>query len=319
MRIARKKSLESIRNESEQSKLKKSLRAKDLALLGMGSVIGTGIFVATGQGAHMAGPGIILSFIITAIISGLCCLMYSELATMFPVSGSTYSYSYIAFGEFTAWIVGWDLILAYLINASAVGAGWSATFVGLLHSIGIDLPKALTVSRIADPQGFVDLPAICITLLVTYILFIGISESAKMNNLIVVIKVAVILLFIGLGVSHINLSNLQPMMPFGWTGIMSGAAIVFYAYTGFDSISTAAEESVNPARDVPLGLIICLGTVSALYIAVALVLTGMVPFNKINILEALPAALSSVGIHWGSDGYRFSNLNTDTHVESIKE
>lgn len=133
---------------------------------------------------------------------------------MFPVSGSTYSYSYIAFGEFTAWIVGWDLILAYLINASAVGAGWSATFVGLLHSIGIDLPKALTVSRIA-PQGFVDLPAICITLLVTYILFIGISESAKMNNLIVVIKVAVILLFIGLGVSHINLSNLQPMMPFG--------------------------------------------------------------------------------------------------------
>lgn len=136
MRIARKKSLENIRNESEQSKLKKSLRAKDLALLGMGSVIGTGIFVATGQGAHMAGPGIILSFIITAIISGLCCLMYSELATMFPVSGSTYSYSYIAFGEFTAWIVGWDLILAYLINASAVGAGWSATFVGLLHSIG---------------------------------------------------------------------------------------------------------------------------------------------------------------------------------------
>jgi APA family basic amino acid/polyamine antiporter len=295
-----------IEEAAEHSQLKKNLTAFDLATLGIGSVVGTGIFVATGQGAHLAGPGVLLSFIIAAVTCGFCALTYSELACMFPVAGSTYSYSYVAFGEVIAWIIGWDLMLEYLVAASAVASGWSTTFIGLLESSGLKLPKALmtppitTVNgRIVASGGIVDLPAILITLAITWVLFIGIRESAKINNIIVAVKVAVIVLFVFLGITHVSLSNLRPMMPFGWKGVMAGAAIIFFAYIGFDAVSTAAEETKNPKRDVPLGLMLCLGVVIVLYVTVAFVLTGIVPYKLIDVGNALPAALGRIGIRWG--------------------
>jgi len=296
-----------IDDASEHSQLKKNLTAIDLAALGIGSVVGTGIFVATGQGAQLAGPGVLLSFIIAAVTCGFCALTYSELACMFPVAGSTYSYSYVAFGEVIAWIIGWDLMLEYLVAASAVASGWSTTFIGLIQSAGVKLPKALltppittnAAGKIVLSGGVVDVPAIVITLLITWILYIGIKESAKINNIIVLVKIAVILLFVFLGVRHVSLANLQPMMPFGWKGVMAGAAIIFFAYIGFDAVSTAAEETKNPKKDVPLGLMLCLGVVIVLYVSVAFVLTGIVPYKLIDVGNALPAALARIGIQWG--------------------
>jgi len=297
MNIWKTKSPSQLIDAAEHTQLKKNLSAFDLAALGIGSVVGTGIFVATGEGAHLAGPGVLLSFIIAAVTCGFCALTYSELACMFPVAGSTYSYSYVAFGEVIAWIIGWDLMLEYLVSASAVASGWSGIFIGLLESAGLKLPKALLTTPLAG--GIIDLPAVIITLLVTWVLFIGIRESARINNIIVIVKVAVILLFIFLGVRHINLANLKPLMPFGWNGVMAGAAIIFFAYIGFDAVSTAAEETKNPKRDVPLGLMLCLGVVIVLYVAVAFVLTGIVPFKEIVVDNALPGALASIGIRWG--------------------
>jgi APA family basic amino acid/polyamine antiporter len=291
------KSPAEIFDASEHTQLKKNLTALDLAALGIGSVVGTGIFVATGQGAQLAGPGILLSFIIAAITCGFCALTYSELACMFPVAGSTYSYTYVAFGEVIAWIIGWDLMLEYLVAASAVASGWSSTFIGLIQSAGVKLPKALVTTPLQG--GIIDLPAVIITLLITWILFVGVRESAKFNNIIVLVKIVVILLFIFLGASHVNLSNLKPMMPFGWKGVMAGAAIIFFAYIGFDAVSTAAEETKNPKRDVPRGLMICLGVVIVLYVAVAFVLTGIVPYKEIDVGNALPSALGRIGIRWG--------------------
>jgi APA family basic amino acid/polyamine antiporter len=301
------KTPQQINEASAHTELKKNLRAIDLAALGIGSVVGTGIFVATGQGAHLAGPGVLLSFVIAALTCAFCALTYSELACMFPVAGSTYSYSYVAFGEVVAWIIGWDLMLEYMVSASAVASGWSTTFIPLVQSMGIKLPQVLLIpplmtsptGRIVFSGGIVDLPAVLITMLITYILYIGIRESARINNIIVVIKIAVILLFVFLGVSHVNISNLNPFAPFGWKGIMAGAAIIFFAYIGFDAVSTAAEETKNPKRDVPLGLMLCLGVIILLYVSVAFVLTGMVPFKQIDIGNALPAALARIGIQWG--------------------
>jgi APA family basic amino acid/polyamine antiporter len=293
MNIWKTKTPAQIEAAAEHTELKKNLTAFDLAALGIGSVVGTGIFVATGQGAHLAGPGVLLSFIIAAVTCGFCALTYSELACMFPVAGSTYSYSYVAFGEVIAWIIGWDLMLEYLVAASAVASGWSTTFIGLIQSAGIKLPKAFLTPpittqghKIVLSGGIVDIPAILITLLITWILYIGIRESAKVNNIIVLVKIVVILLFIFLGVRHISLANLQPLMPFGWKGVMAGAAIIFFAYIGFDAVSTAAEETKNPKKDVPLGLMLCLGVV-------------IVPYKLIDVGNALPAALASIGIQWG--------------------
>ncbi|HEY8804785.1 MAG TPA: amino acid permease [Clostridium sp.] len=298
MNIWKKKTLEQMLHSAEKSDLKKNLTAFDLAALGIGAVVGTGIFVSTGVGAHLAGPAVVLSFIVAAIVSGLCALTYAELATMFPVAGSTYSYSYVAFGELIAWIIGWDLMLEYLVSSAAVASGWSGTFIGLLSSAGIHLPIALTSTPAAG--GIVDLPAIVITMLVTWILFVGIKESAKLNNKIVMVKVGVIILFIALGVFHINLANYKPFAPFGWNGVMAGASIIFFAYIGFDAVSTAAEETISPKRDVPRGLAICLAVVIILYITVALVITGMVPYKEISENNAVPGALARFGINWGA-------------------
>ena len=231
------KTPQQIMEATDQTELKKNLSAVDLAALGIGSVVGTGIFVATGQGAHLAGPGVLLSFIIAAVTCAFCALTYSELACMFPIAGSTYSYSYVAFGEVIAWIIGWDLMLEYLVAASAVASGWSTTFIPLLAQMGLKLPKALTLpplmtseaGKVVYSGGFVDLPAILITMGISWVLYIGIRESARINNLIVIIKVAVILLFVLLGISHVDFTKFQPFAPFGWKGIMAGAAIIFFA------------------------------------------------------------------------------------------
>lgn len=292
------KSLKQVLHSAEKSDLKKNLTSTDLAALGIGAVLGTGIFVSTGVGAHMAGPAVVLSFIVAAITSGLCALTYAELATMFPVAGSTYTYSYIAFGEVIAWVIGWDLMLEYLVSSAAVASGWSGTFVGLLKSAGLNLPTVITHGP--TEGGFVDLPSVIIVGLVTCILFVGIKESAKLNNAIVLIKIAVIVLFIVLGVFHISVANYKPFAPFGWKGVMAGASIMFFAYIGFDAVSTAAEETINPKKDVPRGLAICLGVVIILYVTVAVVITGMVPFKAISQNNAIPDALTKFGINWGA-------------------
>ena len=298
MNIFKKKTLAQMLDGAKKSQLKKNLKAKDIAAFGVGAVVGVGIFVATGEGAHMAGPAIILSFIIAAVVACLCGLCYCELSTMFPVSGSTYSYSYIIFGEIIAMIIGWCLTSEYLVACSAIASGWSGTFNGILTSLGMGLPKAITASP--SHGGIIDLPAILIIGAITWVLCYGMKESAKLNNVIVAIKVCIILLFIALGSTHIQVSNYTPFMPYGWSGVLAGTAAIFFSFIGFDAISTAAEEAENPKRDIPLGLIMCLVVVTILYVGVAFVLTGMVPFKEIISENAVPGALARVGIQWGS-------------------
>ncbi|KZL90738.1 APC family permease [Clostridium magnum] len=298
MNVFRKRSVADFKEATEHSGLRKQLTAFDIAALGIGSVIGTGIFVATGQGAQLAGPAVTISYIVAAITSALCALTYAELATMFPVAGSTYSYTYVAFGEIIAWLIGWNLILEYTVVAAAIASGWSSTLVGIFEAYNIHLPAMLIKSPLAG--GIVDLPAVLVVAFLTWLLYIGVSESAKVNNIIVIIKVAVILVFIFIGATHINPVNYHPFAPYGTKGIMSAAAIIFFAYIGFDAVSTAAEETKDPKRDIPLGLTICMIVIIILYISVSLVLTGMVPFKDIDVSNALPASLARIGVNWGS-------------------
>lgn len=298
MDLFRKKSADQLLEAAKRTGLAKKLTAIDLAALAIGSVVGTGIFVATGEGALRAGPGVIISYIIGGITAALAAFIFAELVTMFPVAGSTYTYSYVAFGEIIAWVIGWDLLLEYLVSASAVASGWSGTFVGLLKSFGISLPEIITKPPIWG--GVVDLPSVLIVAFAAWILYIGVRETAISNNVIVALKIAVILLFIFIGISHVKLSNLTPFAPYGWKGIMSAAAIIFFAYIGFDAVSTAAEETKDPQKNVPLGLMMAMVVILALYITVAFVLVGMVPYKSIIPDNALPGALMSIGINWGS-------------------
>lgn len=298
MDIFKKKSVDKILEGIQKTDLKKNLKAKDIAAFGIGAVVGVGIFVATGTGAHLAGPAVIISFILAGIVACLCALCYCELSTMFPVAGSTYSYSYIVFGEIIAMIIGWCLTAEYMVACSAVASGWSGTFVGILKSFGITLPTIITTSP--SKGGIVDLPAVLIIAIITYILYYGMKESARVNNIIVGIKIAIIIIFVALGVGHIDTSNYTPFAPFGFNGIFAATATIFFSFIGFDAISTAAEEAENPKKDIPLGLIICLIAVTLLYVSVAVVLTGMVPYNEIISENAVPGALAKVGINWGA-------------------
>ncbi|WP_063600822.1 APC family permease [Clostridium coskatii] len=298
MGLFRKRNVNNLENSVEANGLKRKLNAIDIAALGLGAVIGTGIFVVTGQGAHMAGPAVVISYLIAAITSTLCALTYAELATMFPVSGSTYSYCYVAFGEIIAWIVGWNLILEYLVSAAIVASGWSSVFVGILKLYNIYLPDSITKSLLSG--GIIDLPSVLLIIFITYVLYKGVSESSKINNITVIIKIAVIVIFIALGVPHINVKNYHPFAPFGLKGIMTASSVIFFAYIGFDTVSTSAEESINPKRDVPIGLMICMTVIVILYLAISLVLTGIVPFMKIDVNNALPFSLAQIGINWGS-------------------
>ncbi len=308
-----KKDIAQLQREAEDSnnQLKRHLTATNLVMLGVGGVIGAGIFVLTGTAAAIhAGPAISIAFVLSAfgcLLAGLC---YAEFASMIPISGSAYTYGYATMGEFAAWIIGWDLVLEYLFGASAVAVGWSGYVVSFLADIGITLPPAICMSPFAyGPDGWyltgavVNFPAVFIIAVTSTLLVVGIRESARFNNIIVLIKVIVILLFIGFGLSHIDTGNWQPFIPentgtwgqFGWSGIMAGAAVVFFAYVGFDAVSTTSQEAINPKRDMPIGILGTLLICTVLYIAVGLVLTGIVNYKELNVAAPIALAIDNAG------------------------
>lgn len=290
-----------IKSDYSDNSLKRVLGALDLTMLGVGAIIGTGVFVLTGvAAAKYAGPALILSFIIAGLACAFAALCYSEFASMIPESGSAYTYSYVAFGELVAWILGWDLVLEYGLASSTVASGWSGYFQGLLSGFGINLPTALTSAFDPDKGTFIDLPAVIIVLLVTFLLTRGVKESAKWNAIMVVVKLAVVILFIVVGVWYVQPEQWTPFMPFGFSGVVTGAAVVVFAYFGFDAVSTAAEEVKNPQRNLPLGILSALGICTVLYIIVSLILTGIVPFNLLNVKDPVAFALTFINQDWAA-------------------
>jgi APA family basic amino acid/polyamine antiporter len=283
-----------------ENPLKQTLTAKDLTVLGIGGIIGAGIFVLTGiAAAKFAGPAIILSFVLAGIACALAALCYSELAAMIPVSGSAYSYAYATMGELMAWIIGWDLILEYALASSTVAIGWAGYFKSFLDNLGIRLPEYLCTAYLADPaNGFVNFPAMLIILLLTGLLILGIRLSATFNFIMVVIKLGVIVLFILAGSGHIHAGNWDNFAPFGLGGVLTGAGVIFFAYIGFDAVSTAAQEALNPEKDVPFGIIASLLICTLLYILVAAVLTGMISYTELNVPAPIALAVKSAGMSW---------------------
>ena len=299
MNLFRTKSIEQLQAAAANSGLVKSLGALDLILLGIGCVIGTGIFVLTGvAAAKYAGPAVTLSFILSGIACALAGLAYAEFSSIVPASGSAYTYTYASLGEFIAFIVGWNLILEYTVTASAVASGWSGYVTGLLQSAGIEVSHALT--HVPADGGIINVPAIFITLLLSFFLIRGTQESTKLNRILVFIKLAAVFLFLLLAGPHVNTANWEPFMPFGVSGITAGAAIVFFAYIGFDAVATSAEECKNPARDLPIGIIGSLVICTILYVVVAAVLTGVVPYTELNNPEPVAFALRYIGYNLGS-------------------
>ena len=281
--------------------LKKTLGAFELTMLGVGAIIGTGIFVLTGvAAANYAGPALILSFVLSGLACCFAALCYAELSAMLPVSGSAYTFGFVGLGEIWAWIIGWDLVLEYAIAVSAVAIGWSGYIVNLLKAVGIHLPAAF-VNAPGIEGGIVNLPAMMIIWVIAGLLVLGAKESTKLNNILVIIKIGVVLLFIALGIGHVKPENWHPFMPYGWNGVFGGAAIVFFAYIGFDAVATAAEEVKNPQKDLPMGIIGSLLICTVLYIIVSAILTGMVPYLEFkNTAAPVAYALAKVGINWGS-------------------
>lgn len=313
------KSVDQLRSDAEHSHgLKRALGAMDLVMLGIGAIIGTGIFVLTGQAAAAnAGPAVCLSFIVAGIASAFAGLCYAEMASMIPVAGSAYTYAYATMGELVAWIIGWDLILEYLVGAAAVSVGWSGYVVEFLKNLNIHIPKVLTSapylwdektqSFFRSPDGaFINLPATLITLFVTCILIVGVKESARFNAIIVVVKVAVVLAFIAFAAPFVNPENWKPFIPentgtfghYGISGIFRGAATVFFAYIGFDAVSTAAQETRNPQKDLPIGILGSLVVCTFLYILVSLILTGVVHYTQLGVPHPIAIGIKATGIHW---------------------
>ena len=295
--------------------LKRTLGPAALIALGIGAIIGAGIFTLTGVAAATnAGPALVLSFIAAGIGCGFAGLCYSEFASMIPVAGSAYTYSYATMGEFLAWIIGWDLVLEYAVGAATVSIGWSQTLVALLHNFGIHLPPAIAASPfqpIALPggttiYGVINLPAVAIVVVVSIILMIGIKESANVNTVIVFLKVTVIVVFVAIGWMYINPVNHEPFIPqntgefgdFGWSGILAGAGVIFFAYIGFDAVSTAAQETKRPQRDMPIGILGSLVICTILFIVYAHVLTGIVNYKDLNVAAPLSLALEKIPYPW---------------------
>jgi basic amino acid/polyamine antiporter, APA family len=316
MGIWSKKSLATLTEDASaegHGTLKRVLSATNLTMLGIGGIIGAGIFVLTGTAAaKCAGPAIVLSFILAGfgcLFAGLC---YAELAAMIPVAGSAYTYAYATLGEFVAWIIGWDLILEYLFGAATVAVGWSGYLVAFLDQVGVKLPASLTQAPltvvgthnlVVNPGGLLNVPAVVIVALMSTLLVIGIHESAKFNNLIVVLKVAVVCLVIGFGFAHVHTENWHPFVPpqvgeighFGWPGVARGAGVVFFAYIGFDAVSTAAQEAKNPQRDMPIGILASLGVCTVLYVLMSLVMTGMAHYSELNVPHPVSIAIAKAG------------------------
>ena len=313
-----------------ENRLRRCLGPVQLTSLGIGAVIGAGIFVATGAAAHnVAGPALMLSYVFAGLTCVFAALCYAEFASMVPVAGSAYTYAFATLGEMFAWIIGWDLVLEYAVGAATVANGWSGYFQTLLPKMGINLPAAIAsapfiydanLGRFVGTSGIVNLPAVIVVSIVTYVLVIGIQESASFNAVMVGIKVAAVLFVIMVGAFFINPANWHPFAPYGWTGInifgnhvagqtdpggqpigmLAGAAIIFFAYIGFDSVSTHAEEARQPNRDVPIGIIASLLVCTFLYIAVVAVLTGMVPYTKIDPSAGVSSAFKEAGLGWAA-------------------
>ena len=290
--------------------LKRCLSAFDLVLLGIGAIIGTGIFVLTGiAAATMAGPAVVLSFVVAGIACTFAALAYSELSASVGGCGSAYGYSYAAFGEFTAWIIGWILVLEYGVAVAAVANGWSGYFNNALTAIGLGLPQSLIAGPFAENPGIVNLPAMAIIVVLMSLLIRGVSESAKLNAVMVFIKLLTLAIFVAVAAFNVNPDNWSPFMPFGWfghddagkpIGILAGASLVFFAYVGFDAVSTAVEEAKDPKRDVPIGIIGSLVFCTLIYIVVAGLLTGVLPYPQLNVSSPVAFALQELGITWAS-------------------
>ena len=281
--------------------LKKVLGPMDLIMMGIGAIVGTGIFVLTGTGAVTAGPALTVSFIIAAIACGFAALCYAEFASSVPVAGSIYTYSYVTLGEIVAWMIGWDLLLEYGLATSTVAVGWSGYFQSLLKGIGIVLPEALRAAPGAIPgvNTVFNLPAFLIMMVLTFMLSLGVRESARVNNIMVAIKTGVVLLFIFVGVFYVKPDNWTPFMPFGMGSVMSAAALVFFAFIGFDAVTSAAEEVKNPTRDLPIGIIGSLIVCTILYVLVSGIMTGIVPFpNFKGVDHPVSLALQYAGQDW---------------------
>ncbi|GGB99879.1 amino acid permease [Pseudoduganella buxea] len=281
--------------------LKKVLGPFDLILMGIGAIVGTGIFVLTGTGALTAGPALTISFIIAAMACGFAALCYAEFSSTVPVAGSIYTYSYATLGELVAWMIGWDLMLEYGLATSAVSVGWSGYFQSLIAGFGLHLPDALTAAPGAVPGKvtYFNLPALLIMLVLTTMLSWGMRESARLNNIMVAIKVAVVLLFIAVGARHVQPENWQPFMPYGHTGVLSAAALVFFAFIGFDAVTSAAEEVKRPERDLPIGIIGSLAVCTILYVIVSAIMTGIVPYKQfLGVDHPVSLALKYAGENW---------------------
>ncbi|NBV41364.1 amino acid permease [bacterium] len=295
-----------------QSELKRVLSRWNLINLGVGAIIGAGIFVLTGTAAaQYSGPGIVLSFILAGAVCLLAGLCYAEFASIIPRAGSAYTYSLATMGKFVAWVIGWDLILEYLFAASTVAVGWSGYAVSFLRDFGINVPARLAGAPVSFDHihgwhrtgAILNLPAMAIIALISLLLYIGIKESIRVNTTIVVIKVAVILLFIGFGISHVDPANFTPIIPpntgefghFGFSGVVRAAAVIFFAYIGFDAVSTAAQECKNPQKDLPVGILGSLGVSTILYILVAFVLTGVVHYSQLNVPDPIAVGVNAMG------------------------
>ena len=307
------KTMETLRAEAAETgehSLKRVLGPVNLITLGIGAIIGTGIFVLTGQAAaQYAGPAIVLSMVLAGLASALAGLCYAEFASSVPIAGSAYTYGYATLGEFFAWIIGWDLILEYALGAATVAVGWSGYVVSFLHDFGIQFPAAFsaapgTVVTMADGSSvtaILNLPAVLIAAAVTCLLIIGIKESADVNSAIVIVKVAVVLLVIVAGAAFVKMGNLHPFIPpnqgsfgmFGWSGIARGAGVIFFAYIGFDAVSTAAQEAKNPQRDMPIGILGSLVLCTVLYVAVSLVMVGLVPYTTLGVAAPMAVAIDA--------------------------
>jgi len=338
---------------STEVHLKKSLGMWDLIFLGIGATIGTGIFAIIGTAAaggpsHLgAGPAVSLSFLLTAITCTFCALCYAEFAALVPLSGSAYTYSYATLGEIIAWIIGWDLIIEYAVGNVAVAIGWAAYFHQLLEGFGVHFPAWLSVDYRSAHQAatavvaaggtitpdlvlpyqawsnhpvILGIPvifnflAILIVALVTWILVIGIKESARANNIMVIIKIIILLFFISVGAFYVKPANWSPFMPNGFAGVWTGASLIFFAFIGFDAISTAAEECKNPGRDMPIGIIGSLIIITIIYVATAAVLTGIVPWNHLGVADPLASAFSQLGLNWAAGIISFGAVLSMTAV-----
>jgi basic amino acid/polyamine antiporter, APA family len=286
-----------------------ALGAFSLTLLGVASVVGAGIFVVTGDAAaHYAGPAVLISFVLAGFVAGLTALCYAELAASIPVAGSTYSYALAAFGSFVGWFIGWDLLLEYLFAASTVAVGWSGYLVSLCASIGVHIPHDLSTAPFGSDPGIVNLPALAIMLICSGALYLGTKESAIANNLMVGLKLAILALVVGVGIFYVTSANLHPFLPpaengfghFGWTGVLRGAGIVFFAYIGFDAVSTAAAEAREPRRTIPIGLIGTVLIATTIYVLVGFVLVGLLNYRQLGVADPVAAAVHAAGpsLNW---------------------